>query len=487
MVKKIIVLGGGTAGWLTALFLNKNLPHCKIKVLESSKGPIGVGEGSTPPLVGLLMDLGIELGDFTKKTNATIKHAIKFENWKSINSSYYHTFTPTHLANFKDCKPIYDCNVYEYYTKYLINNNLDYTQNNYCAMLCEENKVDTINCNYSFHFDAATTGEYLREIGKQRGIENIIDDYVTADLDEQGFIKTLKTITNQTIECDFVFDATGFARLITQKLYETKWIDYREYLPVKKALTFFLEKEEKIFPYTKSIAMKNGWMWQIPLQHRIGSGYVYDSDYINEDQAKQEAENYLNKKIKFNRVIDFNPGQLDKVWVKNCIAIGLSSSFVEPLEATSIWGTVGQLYHLKHFINSLFNYDEESVRLYNEAVKKGNEEILDFIRLHYISSRDDSLFWKEFQHKNKITDTLRYKLNLLKDAKLSFLHLPNHNKTIDFDINSWLDVAYGLNIIKNKFNNTLYENFNPTISNYQSLIKQLLSAAQDHRMFIKGL
>lgn len=483
---KITVLGGGTSGWLTSLFLKKHLPNYEISLIESEKiGIIGVGEGTTPMLIPFLEDLEINIRDLVKETDATIKHGIFFYNWLGQQERYFHSFGVHAKANDMSNHPVFRHSVYDYYLRYLINNRLNLEEWDYATMLASNKKVDLDNAGWALHFNSRKFSDHLKNIAINRGVIHHIDDFTHVSHDSDNFITKLNCV-KKSYDCDFVFDCTGFYRQLIDKFYQTKWISYQDYLPLKKAIPFFLDSEETIDSYTSAIAMKYGWIWKIPLQNRIGSGYIFDSDYINEEQALKEAEQFFNRKLTINKVIPFKAGRYEKAWIKNCMSIGLSYGFTEPLEATSIQLQVGQLFLLKNYLNKLKNYDEEYINRFNTSVAKGHDETLDFLHLHYISNKNDSPFWKELKFKTKIPENLKPMLDKLKTARLENYHMKPLGRISSFDYSSFLMVAYGLNIIEKKFDNEIYENFTPNVQLHRNNLNNLLSNAFYHHEFIKS-
>lgn len=468
--KKFVVMGGGTAGWFTALFLKKILPNHNITLIESSSiGTIGVGEATTPHIVNLIKYLDINLNDLLKNTLGTIKNGISFENWNGDNKKYFHGFDEN-LTNFS-LPPLFDSDCFNFYMKNLINSELDFKDYLYIHKLSYSNKVDLNNINYAIHFDANLLANFLKTIAIKRGIKHIDGVFKNVVTDNNNNITNIVLKDKKNIDLDFVFDCSGFARLIIQNHYNQKWISYQNHLPMKKTIIIPKEKEE-LFPYTKAIAMKNGWIFEIPLNHRIGRGYVFDSDYIDEEQALKEAEEFYNEKIKIKKVINFKSGRMDNLWVNNCIAIGLSASFVEPLESTSLYLTVQQLFLLKHFMNDLFTQDKLSINLYNEICKSNMDEVMCFIYLHYITKRKDSKFWKEFKHKNKVPKVFKNILKRLKNNNLQNYNFFSNKAQPLFSLSSYIQVANGLELFKNNNNNDIYKDIIPSSIEYKNIIEQ---------------
>jgi tryptophan halogenase len=247
-------------------------------------------------------------------------------------------------------------------------------------------------------------------------------------------------IGGKTIECDFLFDCSGFKRLILNGVYPGVWESFNGYLTVNSAIPFLIERNDsELFTTTRAVAMKHGWMWMIPLQHRWGCGYVYDDNHITQKEAVLEVEEFLGHKIVNERVIKFNSGCYKEVWIKNTISIGLSTGFIEPLEATAIMTAIKQLFLLDEcFLNT-------DIKKYNESMYSMNKENMLFIFYHYICKRDDSDFWKYYKNKlvipeklyELVDDNLKIKLRLNTDLKKIF------KKSFTHVLNSWLVVDNG--------------------------------------------
>ena len=360
-----VVLGGGTAGWLTALTLNKLPAHnSNVILIESDRVPsVGAGEGTTPNIVQILKYLQIPIDEFFKRTRATKKVGIDFSNWNGDGKGYDHLFA---------------------------------------------HNTGLTRLDYAFHFDSIAIITYLKEIAIQRGVIHMVDHYQSCKRNQ--CLKNRKRIDGDIIthinlrdygelEVDTLFDCSGFARLIIGKEFKTKWINTEEYLPVNSAIPFTLPQEDSVKgkdTVTRAVAMKYGWLWMIPLQSRWGCGYVHDGNLVSEEDAKKEIEEYIGKSIFGSlsaRRINFKSGYYEKPYVGNVIAIGLSSGFFEPLEATSLATTIKQLFRItKH----RFDYDiEENNNFFNSV----QQQILWFLTLHYMSNREDTEFW--INHKTK--------------------------------------------------------------------------------------
>lgn len=481
MREKIVVLGGGTAGWMTALFVRHILPQAQITLIKSNEvDVIGVGEATTPHFVNFLQMLGIDVLHFINETNGSIKNGINFVNWNGDGKKYLHPFLEF-VSDFS-IPNLFDTGCGDYYLKNLIRNNLPFEEYTYSYKLSYNNKIDLEKMSYACHFDSALLSNYLEKIGVSRNINQIEGHYQNLKTDEQGYITDLCLTDGRLFECDFVFDCSGFSRLLIGNHFKEQWISYSNHLPMKKAIPFWLDSVEDIPPYTTATAMKNGWIWQIPLQDRIGSGYVFDTDYISVDEAHQEAEELFNKKLTVRKVIDFNAGRYKNCWVKNCMAIGLSSSFIEPLESTSLYVILLQFGYFKHFINELKKPKDQSIKTYNKIISDIMEDVLSFVYFHYITKRNDSEFWKKFKKNYSVPKKLKDILDSIENG-----HLAPHQISSIFPLFSYLHVGRGLNLFENGINTNNYDLVNPSPFNYNLIINGLENQSLDHSRFLKYL
>jgi len=453
--KKILVMGGGTAGWLTALYLTKTFPQHHITLMESKPiGILGAGEGSTPHLVAFLNMLGVDLNELLKECKGTIKQGISFENWNGDGEKYFHPFAVQNEYKHFSIDNLFGYDSYDYYLKHLIHRKMPLKEHTYSSIQSYKNVVDTDNIDNSIHFDAHLLADYLKKITKVD--KHIYDEIKTTAQDEHGNITKVNNV-----ECDLVFDCTGFRRELIGKLYKSEWKSYQDCLPIKRAIPFFLPPENK--PYTQAIAMKYGWVWKIPLQHRCGAGYIFDSDYITDEEAFAEAKEMF-PDIEYTRTIKFDAGRFKKTWINNCIAVGLSSGFTEPLEATSIWMATEQLKLLETFIDVMFTNDEDTKKDYNEVIANNNDMVMEFLHYHYMTKRDDSPFWKEFRNKNNLPK-FNVKLQQIQKGNLRWYHTTGEKLSSTFNLMSWLHVGEGLGLIKD-ISIKGYENLNPTVEEY---------------------
>lgn len=441
-VKKVVIAGGGTAGWMTAALLRKVLQQeVEIELIESEDiGIVGVGEATIPPIQTFNQYLGLDEKEFLRETNGTIKLAIKFENWRVPGESYYHTFgAPGANIGF--------CGFQHFWLKAQqagLNRSLwDFDLNYLCCEQGKFNKINTPNpvyeLQYAYHFDSGLYGRYLRKIAEKGGVvrtEGIIE-HVQVDSDT-GFITALQLKSGKQIQGDLFIDCTGLRGLLIRKTMDVGYENWDHYLPANSALAVPTERFEHTLPYTRSIAHKAGWQWRIPLTHRNGNGIVYSSQYLDDDQAYQTLmANLDSKPLDEPRKINFETGRTVEQWHKNVIAIGLSSGFLEPLESTSIHLIQSAAVRLlKMFPNQ--GITPAVVDYYNADSKQEFETIRDFIILHYhVNQRQDSDFWRDMREM-AIPHRLQQKIAVFEESAAIF----NDQNDIFRDA-SWLQVMLG--------------------------------------------
>lgn len=495
-MKNIVIVGGGTAGWLTALSARKRYPKEQITLIESTEvGILGAGEGSVPDLISILNFLNIKIADLIKETGATIKNGIRFRNWANDGSEYFHSFKKNEDIEINKSLKLFD--IEKNFSDIPIDEIIAMAQNkrdiskidaiaianNNVPFVQKENSskpkfkdFDMYN-RFSIHFDARLFAKFLSNIGLSRGIKLLDAKVLSLETDAEDNIIRIHTDKAGAINSDFVFDCSGFFRLITGKHYKAKWISFSKHLPAKKAIPFFLDiDKENIEPYTDSIAMNYGWMWKIPLQHRYGCGYVFDSDFITEEEAKQEVESYLGQKIISPKTFSFDPGHYEKIWNKNTIAVGLSSGFVEPLEATSIMQQIHSLKFIFSPTKDIFEMNEAHIKLVNDRYTQDCEEVLNVIYLHYMTDKTNNDFWKNFTINNEIPESLKSDISDVNN----YIHKESANNF--FKSRSYYTIMDGNNIIDRNAMQKLYKE---KLEKYNSLFeKENKEKTQEAKKFI---
>lgn len=408
-INKIAIVGGGTAGLVTALIIKKSLPKINVEIVESSKiGIIGVGEGSTEHWRQFMEICGIPLAELIVNTRATHKNGIRFIDWTEHTPDYFHSVGGVG-QNTK-------FGIHGIYNK-LIADGKTLTESLAPPYLIED-CVPMINPHTSvnqYHFDTFKLNEYLHTLCINANIVITDGEVSEVAVSGSGDIDSLKLEDGRIIESHVWIDASGMSRLLMKSVGKAEWTSVSNHLQMNAAIAFPTKSDEsgKIHPYTIAKATKYGWMWEIPTQDRRGNGYVYCSDYITEEQAVEEAQKEKGVTIENYRSIRFDPGYLKQMWVKNCIAVGLASSFFEPIEATSIGSTIQQA---KAIVENLSGYVPGSEKIqshYNSKMQTMIDNIVSMIALHYISDRRDSPMWEK-QSTMEIPEYLSNLLDLWK-------------------------------------------------------------------------
>ena len=508
---KFTVVGGGTAGWLTALYLRMVYPNPMITVIESKEiGILGAGEGSTPQLVEMFNELNIPITDFTKYARGTFKNGIKFTNWNGDNTHYYHGFG--HVNDLTVRRNLYTkipISLLE-----LIGNGQNLDELDITALASERNAVkflinsllDNKSQNpikhfsniggHSVHFNAVMLAEHLKNVGRKRNIKIIEDTVQKVNTDNEGNIISLKLEFHEKVDTDFVFDCTGFRHLFIGNHYKSEWKSYKDYLPANRALAFTIpisENDPNLPPYTEAIAMKYGWTWKIPVQDRFGCGYVFDSRRITDDDAKEEIDEMTGIDTDIPRAFSYEPGSYNNTWIKNCVAIGLSSGFIEPLEATSIWATILNLRNFFFCSKGLTCKDQNQIDHFNKQGCVIAESILRFVQFHYLTKRKDTIFWKNFAEEYKICDYTQWLIS--KNRDVGMLTEDSFPDTL-FPQSSWLSVGAGIKFFNQEEAKKLYLTYNTgsrkgfNINNQQQFLLNLsltTAGLVDHKFFIDYL
>jgi tryptophan halogenase len=402
-----VVVGGGTAGWIAAFIIQdaarrKGL-NARISVIEPSSIPtVGVGEATTAAFRVLLKHFGIDEFEFFRKTEATFKLGIRHEDWRRKGHTYYGPIDDSHQVIQAPAGAPND-----YLNVYAVAAGRPITDMHLFGPLLEQKKAPYARkadgsliplgpFHHAYHFDQAKVGRFFAS--KSKGVE--IVDAVVSGVErhpESGDVTALQLDNGQKLEGDFFIDATGFRKQLIVKEMAADWVSYANELPVNRALPFWLDIKpgEEIANYTRAWAQDAGWMWQIPTQTRYGCGYVYSDEFSTPEQAKAEVERVLGREIEVRSDIRFSIGRLEKAWMGNVVAVGLSSSFLEPLESTSIHGTIVQMMlfadrHLKHPAD-MTPADRAD---YNARVGRQVDDFRTFVNTHYMVERDDTPFWR---------------------------------------------------------------------------------------------
>ncbi|WP_421418335.1 tryptophan halogenase family protein [Pseudoalteromonas lipolytica] len=439
--KHVVIAGGGTAGWMAAAALAKLLGNeITITLIESDEiGTVGVGEATIPPIRTFHKLLGIDEQCFMTQTQATFKLGISFENWHKPNSDYIHSFGMTG----KECW----AGEFHHFWLHAQNQGVKDDFGDYCYELQAAkhgkfgfNKQNPIN--YAFHLDANRYALFLRDFAEQHSVKRIEGkiEHINKSA-TNGFIESVTLKNGTTVSGDFFIDCTGFKGLLIEQALHTGFEDWSHLLPCDSAVAVQTTGSDEILPYTRSIAHQSGWQWQIPLQNRTGNGLVYCSRYLTDADATHLLLNNISGEILTDpKVIKFKTGRRLKGWNKNCLALGLASGFLEPLESTSIHLIMtGIIRFIRLF--PFTHISQHAIDEYNKQLKSELESIRDFIVLHYrVTDRDDSEFWRHCKTM-EITQTLSHKIALFKQTGRVFL-----DDGDIFRVDSWVQVMLGQGI-----------------------------------------
>lgn len=474
-MKQVYVVGGGTAGWLTALYCNKYLKDVTITLIESkSIGILGAGEGTTPSFVNAIKELNIPLDRVFKEAGGNFKLGIDFVNWVP-EGQYFH--------GLQDRADILNNPVQIYPTLvpllYLQTLKEGYQVDNMVVQkhLSGEFKIPTklgaggdkpFDHTFAMHFDAHKLAFLLKDIGISRGIKHVEGDVKQVMFEGDN---VTQLITDQTTyKPDFVFDCSGFKKLIISQQQKATWIKGAD---VVNTAVPFVQKysEDYVYgewdstslhkgdtprpPFTQAVAMKHGWIWRIPTHDRIGCGYTFDSNLNSIEEIKEEIlDNYPNAQI-LDKKFEFESGYYDNPLIGNTMAIGLSAGFIEPLEATSIMLQIYTLQHLLSNPGSLFNHDPYASRRVNKIWRENNNEIHDFVYLHYLTGRDDTDFWKKVNREDNVPHSLKALLEVYENSIL-----PTDDFNGVFLIENWFMVMEGIGKLNVKKHLDFYKHLN---------------------------
>ncbi|MCF8179220.1 MAG: tryptophan 7-halogenase [Sulfuritalea sp.] len=405
-IKNILIVGGGTAGWITATFLNRFLDpeRCRITLVESETiGSIGVGEATVPPLGAFLRTKGIGETAFMKATDATYKLGIKFADWHRDTRDIWHPFGTIGAPQIVGL-PLFhhwlrhhqtgrEHSPYVAYSLQALLGDMKRGPHPLAGNPLETSAIMRQGA-YAYHLDAHAFAAFLRDIATSRGVHHIVDDVRNTVLDERGFISHVDTAAHGALKADLFIDCSGFAAHLIEKTLGDRHISWAEQLLCDSAVVLPQPQDDDFHPYTRATALTAGWCWRIPLRHRIGNGYVYSSRFLSREQAASELKAHVRQPDATPTHIPMKVGRRENFWVRNCIAIGLSAGFLEPLESTGI-------FLAQKSVELLFDYfpdtgfDPLLIQRYNQKVAQEYDEVRDFIVLHYLlNQRDDSEFWR---------------------------------------------------------------------------------------------
>ena len=448
-IKKVLIVGGGTAGWMCASFLAQSINGAvEIQVIESDDiGIVGVGEATIPPILNFNRALGIDEDEFVKATQATFKLGIQFVNWGTLGHRYIHGFgTMGHSTGIVD--------FHHYWLKMFqagkVKRIEDYSLN---LLACEQNKFMRATDQYensplkdighAFHFDAGLYARFLGGYARKLGVIRTEGKIASVQQHpESGFVTSVTMENGDVHAADLFVDCSGFRGLLIEQTLETGYEDWRHWLPCDRALAVPCESVSPLTPYTRSTARSAGWQWRIPLQSRIGNGHVYCSEFTSDDEASAVLlANLDGKALADPRPLRFVSGRRKKFWNKNVVAIGLASGFMEPLESTSIHLIQKGISRLVSFFPNQ-GFEQTDIDEFNRQSIIEVEQIRDFIVLHYkATQRADSPFW-DYCRNMSIPDSLQRKIDLFRSNGRIY----RDNGELFAEV-SWFQVMMGQGIV----------------------------------------
>ncbi|WP_432381383.1 tryptophan halogenase family protein [Duganella sp. P38] len=447
-VRRVVIVGGGTAGWMAAAGISKVLGKLlDIKLIESEEiGTVGVGEATIPTLLNFHNVLEINEQEFMAETQATFKLGISFESWRNVKQDYIHSFGTTGVDHWTAG--------FQHFWHKGVQRGLAGDYGDYCLELKAslENRFAHLpnnGMNYAYHLDAGRYAKYLRRLSEPRGVRRIEGKIVSYHKHANGDVRAVVLASGEEIEGDLFIDCSGFRALLIGEAMDEPLTDWSQWLFCDRAIAVQTEAVADAVPLTRSMAHQAGWQWRIPLQHRVGNGIVFSSRYLDEEQAEQQLmANVQGRALIAPRVIKFKPCQRHQTWKGNVVAIGLSSGFLEPIESTSIHLIQRSVIRLMQMFPS-DGIQQADIDEYNNQCNSEIEHIRDFIILHYHANhRTDSQFWIDAREM-RIPASLQHRIDLFRETGRVF-RVPNEL----FAENSWIQVMLGQGIMPKSHHST---------------------------------
>lgn len=491
-LRHLVILGGGSAGWMTAAMLSKLFPHnLTITLVESEDiSTVGVGEATIPPILLFNQALGIKEADFILATQGTFKLGIQFENWGLVGDKYMHVFGDIG-------KDLGLTSFHHFWLKAkqqgLADSYWDYSPGYQAAV---RNKFAPVHqlpgtpfkqLSYAYHFDASLYAATLRRVSEQQGVQRIEGKVSSVTQDQtSGDIQTLVLENGQVIQGDLFIDCSGFRALLAEQTLNTGFEDWSHWLPCNRALAVPSANRNAAIPYTRAIAHQAGWQWRIPLQHRSGNGVVYCSDFMSKDSALQHLLNNLEgDALAEPRPICFTTGRRKTQWHKNCISLGLASGFLEPLESTSLHLIQSGIIRLAKLFPATTDYASQRAH-YNKQSATEYEQIRDFIILHYHQTqRDDSEFWR-YCRTMSIPDSLSQKIELFRQSAIV-----QREQDDLFSEVAWQQVMLGQNLMPQHYHpladQVSTDKLQQFMRDLKLIVTDLTSKLPSHRQTIEQL
>jgi tryptophan halogenase len=479
----VVIVGGGTAGWMAAAALSKAMGKTlDINLIESDEiGTVGVGEATIPPIRNYHLLLELEEADFMRAVNGTFKLGIEFVNWGRLGERYFHPFSAHGVDTWAAQFHHFWVRARQLGEQAELD---DFSLEANMARAGRYGREGDRKAAYAYHFDAGLYAKLLRRISEGLGVLRTEGKVVDVKLHpESGYIESVRLESGQDIEGDLFIDCSGFRGLLIEQALETGWEDWSHWLRSDRAVAVQTESVTPPLPYTRATARSCGWQWRIPLQNRVGNGLVYSSGYMSDDDAaKTLLDNVDGRTITEPRPIRFRTGRRLKQWNRNCVALGLSSGFLEPLESTSIHLIQNSIIRLiKLFPAQAIEPSE--VEQFNTEVKAEIEYIRDFIILHYhVTERADTPYWVDCREMS-VPEHLTHKLALARSNGRIF----RDNNEL-FSETSWAAVMFGQGIMPRGYHpfvdNTSDAELKNLMAGVRNSIAQLVGRQPSHREFL---
>ena len=440
-LRRIVIAGGGTAGWMAAAAISRTLGKVvDVTLIESDAiGTIGVGESTIPPLITFNRLLGINEAEFMRATNATFKLGIMFDNWKDVGHKYFHSFGLTGKDHWSAG--------FQHFWLHGLTKGHDQSYDDYCLELVAAREgrfahLPDERMNYAYQLDSTLYARFLRKMAEADGTKRVEGKIANVEVDgESGNIATLVLESGERIDGDLFLDCTGFRALLIGQTLGVGHDDWTHWLPCDSAIALQTESVGPAVPFTRAMAHDSGWQWRIPLQHRVGNGIVYCSRYLDKDAALERLLGNIEGKVLTDpNVLRFGAGTRVKQWHRNCVAVGLSGGFMEPLESTSIHLIQRAVLRIIRMLPA-GEISERDVAEFNDQQMQDALQIRDFLILHYkATNRRDSEFWR-YCASMPIPDSLEQKIELFRETGRVF----RKNEEL-FVENSWVQVMMGQGI-----------------------------------------
>jgi tryptophan halogenase len=481
-MRRIVIAGGGTAGWMAAAAIARTLGNSvDLTLIESDAiGTIGVGESTIPPIVTYNRLLNINEAEFMRATQATFKLGIEFNDWKQVGQSYFHSFGLTG-------KDHWSAGFQHFWLNGLQRGHKE-PYDEYCLELkaAYAGKFAHLpdgQMNYAYQLDSTLYARFLRAMAEADGARRIEGKIADVALNEIGDIAALALESGQRVEGDLFLDCTGFRALLIEGALHAGFDDWTHWLPCDRAIAVQTRSVRPPVPYTRAMAHDAGWQWRIPLQHRTGNGIVYSSRHLEQEQALERLlGNIEGDTLTQPNFLRFTTGARRRQWVRNCIAVGLSGGFLEPLESTGIHLIQRAVLRLIRML-PLREISDSDVNEFNEQQSTDMMQIRDFLILHYkANERTDSGFWRECASM-PVPDSLAHKIELFRETGRVF----RRNEEL-FGENSWIQVMMGQGIMPRSYHpiaaRLTDDEVNKLLSTLRSNVEKTVASLPDHDAYV---